>query len=282
MVLFAALNGTQLLSDLNATQLVPTLNATQLIPGLNTTDPSLLSSLTAPLHAVWASLKDGTVLEKIGQTLVSWLGLLLSMLVGLIAAAFNGMAKLAGQMMMQISSQIIGTSIVGAVVYRYKEEVKDLLDNFVTRAVEAIPGDFIDAEEIVDMIEDGLGIDTESEDESEGGGKGKSKGASGKSTPTEETPLLQGADSFIGALVGTAVEALPGDFLETENIINCVERGLGIDGEDEPENGMPEGPGEVGATVTASGLEKGDEGNTGNEPIEDTPLLSEKKSKGGE
>lgn len=120
------------------------------------------------------SVSDGTALAQ--RTFVFLLSTLWAYFLSFLRSASN----VAGQMIREIISQMIGTSLMGIIVYRYREELKDVIAAVVNTAGAAVPEDWLDEEALVDLIEDAAGIDTPSESEED----------------VEKTPLLHKESSM--------------------------------------------------------------------------------------
>lgn len=104
--------------------------------------------------------------------------------------------KTAAQMVEQIVSQMIGTSLIGVIVYRYRDKFKDFISDIVNAAGAAVPEDWIDEEALVDIIEDAAGINTPIGSDEEG--EEREKG--------EDTPLLQKANGVNQANAKTRLQ----------------------------------------------------------------------------
>lgn len=117
-------------------------------------------------------------------------GLLLAAFIAFLSAAKN----IIGHMILQIVSQLIGTAIIGIVLFRYRHKLKEVIASVVVSAGSMVPEDWVDEEAIIDLVEEAAGIDTPDVSEDEGE-KGTAKPNSivanqSANTAEETTPLL--------------------------------------------------------------------------------------------
>lgn len=118
-------------------------------------------------------------------------GLLLTGLVMSVNTARN----IIGQMILQIVSQIISAGIVGFILFKYRDRLKEFIGSVVQSAGSMVPEHWVDEEAIIDLVEEAAGIDTPSDSEveaEEGEGKAGDSKRTGQSTKIvrESTPLL--------------------------------------------------------------------------------------------
>lgn len=122
--------------------------------------PTSLHILNSTLPAD-LSVSDGTAWAK--SAFVSFLSAVWAYFLSFLQSAFD----LAGTMTHEIISQMIGTSLMGLIIYRYRDQLKDIINDVVNAAGAAVPEHWIDEEALVDLIEDAAGIDTPSGSEEE-------------------------------------------------------------------------------------------------------------------